>query len=99
MRLFSLLVSIVLLAACTSTAPRPTADTITVEGQVSMRGNEPFATYMLETDNQNLYVLTFDEDQEQTFTTASRYRLTGTVSADLWNGRRLAHLRVLTVEM
>lgn len=98
MRFFSLMLLVGLLAACTSTAPRPTAETITVEGQVSMRGNEPFAAYMLETANQNLYVLTFDEGQEQTFSTAQRYRVTGTLSSDLWNGRPFAHLRVLNVE-
>ncbi|MEM1095373.1 MAG: hypothetical protein AAGJ10_12295 [Bacteroidota bacterium] len=98
MRFFSLLLLVGMLAACTSTAPHSTADTVTVEGQVSMRGNEPFTAYMLETANQNLYVLTFPEGQEQSFTTAARYRLTGTVSADLWNGQRLAHLRVLEAE-
>lgn len=98
MRFFSLLFLVGLLAACTSTAPRTTADTITVEGQVSMRGNEPFTAYMLETANQNLYVLTFEEGQEQTFTTAARYRLTGTVSSAQWNGRPFAHLQVLSAE-
>ncbi|GAB5517982.1 MAG: hypothetical protein RhofKO_02330 [Rhodothermales bacterium] len=98
MRVFGFALLGLLMAACTSTASLPAADTITVEGQVSMRGNEPFAAYVLETSNQNLYVLTFDEGDAQRFTTAARYRLTGTVSFELWNGRPFAHLRVQASE-
>lgn len=84
------------LAACA--APQtPPADTVTVVGEVTARGNEPFGIYLLETADRNSYVLNLERltaAQRQHFSTPARLRLTGTPYLDRWNGRPYAHLRV-----
>ncbi len=75
-------------------------DVITVEGQVTVRGNTPFTAIMLETDQRNLYVLVMGEAQRQALqpTLPGRFRITGAVYADDWNGRAYAHLRPIVME-
>lgn len=94
--LFAALI-LLLLPACRSTAPA-SADTVTVEGTVTMRGNEPFAVPVLETDDRALYVLIFEERDASPLRTPRRYRITGELYRDLWQGRPFAHLRVATWE-
>jgi len=90
-------------AGCTSpeTTRTVTDDTvITVEGTITLRGNEPFTTYVLETEDRNSYVLTLDElpDEQQSFTTPVQARVTGALYADTWGDQPYAHLRVTTME-
>lgn len=76
------------------------ADTITVEGQVSVRGNMPFTVVMLETDQRLYYVLALDEAERQTLEGGlpARFRVTGTLYADDWGGRPFAHLKPTAIE-
>ena len=75
-------------------------DVITVEGQVSVRGNTPFTVVMLETDQRNLYVLALDENERRTLEPGlpARYRITGLLYADTWNGQPYAHLNPTAME-
>ena len=75
-------------------------DVITVEGQVSVRGNTPFTALMLETAQRNLYVLVMSEAKRKALqpTLPGRFRITGAVYADDWNGRPYAHLRPIVME-
>ena len=76
------------------------ADAITVEGTVTHRGNAPFTTYVLETDQRNSYILNLEglPEERQSFTTPLRARVTGTLYADTWGDRSYAHLRVTTMQ-
>lgn len=57
---------------------RPAADnTVTVEGVVTVRGNEPFTAYMLETSEGNLYILELQESMSADLVTPSRLSVTG----------------------
>lgn len=75
-------------------------DVITIEGQITVRGNTPFTALMLETDQRNFYVVVLNEAQRQTLqpTLPARFRITGAVYADDWNGQRFAHLRPIAME-
>lgn len=83
---------VVLLGSCTSTGPA--GDVVTVEGRVSVRGNEPFTAVWLETDMRTYYVLVLDAETSASLVTPVRYRATGRVYRDDWNGRPMAHLAV-----
>lgn len=89
---------------CAGPAPQTSSveagPAITVDGMVTARGNMPFVGMILETDQHNLYVLVLDEAAEERLMSAlpGRYRVTGVVYADDWNGRRLAHLRATSIE-
>ena len=86
------------IAACAPTA-RMVDDVITVEGEVSVRGSEPFTAVWLETDDANSYVLvTASTEQADGFLSSGRYRVTGAVYRDEWNGFSVAHLRVRRFE-
>ena len=78
--------------------PRSSAqDAITVEGGVSVRGNEPFTELVLQTDDRNYYVLKFASPEERGRVqnqAPSRFVVTGDVYRDVWGGRAFAHLRV-----
>lgn len=89
--------SIVLLMVLASSCSAPRAafvDRITVEGMVSVRGNEPFTAVMLESDGRNLYVLRLEPADRAALLTPQRYRVTGVLSVDDWNGVRLTFLDV-----
>ena len=88
---------IFLLVGCTGTRPAAPSEPITVEGRTSVRGNEPFAEYVLQTDDRNAYVLTF-EDGADLPPNPARLRVTGTLYLADWNGRPYAHLRVQSWE-
>ncbi len=77
------------LASC-ATDRVPEADTITVEGMVAVRGNEPFTAYVLETSDRNTYVLVFPEAVE----TPARLRVTGRLYLGEWEGQSYAHIEV-----
>ncbi len=81
------------LASC-ATNREPAADIVTVEGMVAVRGNEPFAEYILETSDGAAYVLVFPEDAE----TPARLRVTGRLYVEERMGRSHAHIEVHTYE-
>lgn len=100
---YLVLLLLVLGVGCTSSAPATSttdADTITVEGTITLRGNEPFTAYMLETEDRNSYVLNLEDlpEEEQSMTTPLTARVTGTLYADAWGDRTYAHLRVASLE-
>lgn len=82
--------------ACRSASP-PSGDVITVSGEVTVRGNEPFAAYVLETADRNFYVLEMDPETARAISTPSHAEITGEVYLAEWNGRPFAHLRVIDV--
>ena len=69
-------------------------DTITVEGMVTVRGNEPFAAYVLETSDRNTYVLVFPEAMEN----PARLQVTGRLYLGEWMGESYAHIEVHSYE-
>ena len=75
-------------------------EVITVEGQITVRGNTPFTALLLETDHRNLYVLVMGEAERQALqpTLPARFRITGAVYADHWNGKTYTHLRPIAME-
>ena len=90
-------VALTLLAAC-SGAQMVTEQVVEVEGRVNVRGNEPFTAVVLQTDDNNYYVLTLSEEQRAGLVNPSRQRVRGVVYAGEWNGQRWAHLRVQALE-
>ena len=81
------------LASC-ATNREPAADVVTVEGVVAVRGNEPFAEYILATSDDAAYVLVFPEYVE----TPARLRVTGRLYVEERMGRSYAHIEVHTYE-
>ena len=61
---------------------------------VSVRGNEPFAGYVLETADGDAYLLVFPEAVE----TPARLRVTGRLYLAEWMGRSQAHIEVHAYE-
>lgn len=93
-----LVAGLLLLTGCMTAEPSAQPQhIITVEGQVSSRGNEPFAAQMLETDDRNLYVLNLDDAPQTSFIYGRRYRIEGRLYLGEWNSFPYAHLQVLEV--
>lgn len=72
-------------------------DTVTVEGIVSVRGNEPFTELVLETSERNYYVLDFDEPSERSRMqqeAPGTFTVSGPVYRGVWGSRAFARLRV-----
>ena len=84
-------------AGCAGTNAPAADEPITVEGRVTVRGNEPFTAHVLQTDSRNAYVLTFEEGTDVPPNPA-RLRATGTLYLAEWNGQSYAHLRVQSWE-
>lgn len=79
---------------CASGRDGPPEDSVTVEGVVTARGNEPFSEYVLETANGDLYVLTVPDSLREGFLTPSRLTVSGRLYDDEWNGRAYRHIEV-----
>lgn len=96
---FAVMVGLLLVTTgCASTQTTGSQHVITVEGQVSTRGNVPFTAQMLETDQRNLYILNVEDAPVTSFTYGRMYRITGRLYKDDWNSYPYAHLQVLEVE-
>jgi hypothetical protein len=89
------LTAALLLSACANSR-EPIVDIVTVEGSVVVRGNEPFAEYVLETAERNLYVLRFPEMDAPS--TPAVLTVTGRLYAADWDGRPFAHIDVQEME-
>ena len=99
-RLCSLLpVAILLMAAGCTSLPAMNADDITVEGQVTVRGNVPFHETVLVTAQDTWYLLDMDPALREGFMTPARIRVTGPVRLGEWNGRPFTRLTVRTLEI
>lgn len=85
-----------LLASACATNRTPPADVVTVEGVVTVRGNEPFAAYVLETEDRNFYVLDFEEATPPD--TPAGLRVTGRLYRGEWDGRPYARIEVHAFE-
>lgn len=86
----AVLTALLLLGCGGSRQPAP--EELTVEGTVTVRGNEPFAAYVLETESRNTYVLRFTDLEPPP--TPATLRVTGRLFQDDWNGRPYAHIAV-----
>lgn len=95
--LFLAVLGAVLAAGCVGS--RGAAAEIVVEGMLTARGNAPFVAQVLETDQQNLYVLVMDDSVRVRVGNPSRLRVTGDVFVADWNGRPFTHLRVRRAEV
>ena len=86
------------LVSCTTDRVSDT-DIITVEGMVTVRGNEPFAAYVLETSDRNTYILAFPEAAETPAPeTPARLQVTGRLYLGEWEGQSYAHIEVHAYE-
>ena len=70
---------------------------MTVEGTISVRGNEPFSAVVLQTASRNHYVLKMSPEMRSRLVTPSLRRVTGYLYLDKWNGRDFAHLDVVQI--
>ncbi|MEZ4701864.1 MAG: hypothetical protein R2834_16115 [Rhodothermales bacterium] len=93
---FSMALMLLLLAGCSGARPMP--NEIVVEGMVTARGNAPFVVQLLETDQQNAYVLVMDEAIRNQYVNPARLRVSGVVYVADWAGRPFTHLRVTRLE-
>ncbi|NNE70679.1 MAG: hypothetical protein HKN29_10005 [Rhodothermales bacterium] len=69
-----------------------------VEGMVTVRGNEPFTVVMLQTKEDNWYILDLTPEQRTGLVNPSVQRARGTVYLGDWNGNPFAHFRVAEIE-
>jgi len=67
---------------------------VTVEGVVTIRGNEPFTATVLQTQNRNEYILKLAPDERGRLITPARFRARGCWYLDGWNGRNYAYTDV-----
>ena len=84
-------------SACASSTSK--IQLIEVEGEVWKRGHEPFAEYILTSDQQNHYVLRWEEPADEGMATPARVRVEGTVYLGEWNGEPFTFLRVSLMEV
>lgn len=87
------IVALLVLTGCTSTRTGET-EMITVEGTVTVRGNEPFTAVFLQTKEDNWYILDLTQDQRNGLVNPSIQRAIGAVYLGDWNGTPFTHLRV-----
>lgn len=86
-------IALVLFAGCAGLG-RQNAETVTVEGEVTAQGQEPFAEYVLETEEGHFYVVDFDGQAGADFSTPARLRVTGRLSTTMWDGSPFPHIEV-----
>ena len=95
---YSVLATLALLmSACAPTGSlNSTEQTITVEGGVTVRGNEPFTDLFLVNDQRNSYVLRLADDESSKMQSAApgRFRVTGRLYKGDWNGLPYAFIEV-----
>ena len=65
---------------------------ITVEGVVTIRGNEPFMATVLQTQNRNDYILKLSPDERSLLITPARFRVRVCSYLDGWNRRNCVHM-------
>ncbi|MFT4605771.1 MAG: hypothetical protein ACI9W4_002515 [Rhodothermales bacterium] len=97
---FALLLSAVTLLMQTGCSSSRTAekDLTEVQGTVTVRGNEPFTAVMLQTIEDNWYILDLTPEQRSGLVNPSVQRVRGRVSLGDWNGQPFTHLKVVEIE-
>jgi len=93
-RFLCLVVLVMMLAGCSVGAVLPASDVITVTGDITVRGNEPFTEVVLITQENNWYVLDLTRDQRAALMTPARARVTGILRLGEWSGRPFTRLKV-----
>lgn len=83
-----------MLGGCATGLSVPAAERVTVTGDITVRGNEPFAQVVLITDDNHWYLLDMTSEQRDALMTPARATITGPVRLGEWNGRPFARLRV-----
>lgn len=91
--LVMLFVLAMMAGACATGSSIPAQDVITVTGDITVRGNEPFTEVVLITDDNNWYLLDLTREQRSDLLTPARATITGPVSLGEWNGRPFTRLR------
>ncbi len=81
-----------LVSGCMS--QRTVGEMITVEGIVTVRGNEPFTRVILYTAERNSYILILTPEQRTNLMTPTRQLVNGRLYLGQWNGRPYAHIEV-----
>ncbi len=96
----ALLFSAVVLVMQTGCSSSRTAemDLTEVEGTVTVRGNEPFTAVMLQTNEDNWYILDLTPEQRSGLVNPSVQRVRGSVYLGDWNGRPFTHMKVAQIE-
>ena len=84
---------IMVISSC-GTVQRSSAETITTSGLITVRGNEPFTEYVLETDENTFYVLKFGANTTGGLSTPIRASVSGRLYGEMWDGRLFAHIDV-----
>ena len=74
--------------------PIDSPNQITVEGYVTMMGNEPFAELILKTSDNNSYVLKMEPEMRSTLSTPANLKVSGRLYLGSWNGSPFAHIQV-----
>ena len=87
--LFSLAVG-----GCASVPQSDEEESITVTGEVTVRGQQPSSEYVLLSEGGTVYVLDFPNETDITFSTPTRLQISGRVYTDVWQGRPYAHIEV-----
>lgn len=97
---FALLFSAVALLIQTGCSSSRTAemDLAEVQGTVTVRGNEPFTAVMLQTMEDNWYILDLTPEQRSGLVNPSVQRVRGQIFLGDWNGRPFTHLKVVEIE-
>jgi len=93
-RFLCLFALLTMLGGCTVGAALPVAEVITVTGDITVRGNEPFTEVVLITQENNWYVLDLTRDQRAALMTPARARVTGILRLGEWSGRPFTRLKV-----
>lgn len=83
-------------ASCASSAYR--AEPMTVQGTITVQGNEPFTAVILQTPSRNYYILKMSPEMRSRLITPAIRKVTGHLYLDQWNGRDFAHLDVVRIE-
>ena len=92
----AMLFVVLLVTGCAHTEYRP--EPMTVQGTISVYGNEPFTAVILQTPSRNHYILTMSPEMRSRLITPTVRKVTGHLYLDQWNGRDFAHLDVIRIE-
>jgi hypothetical protein len=91
-------VTIALAGIVSSCAPAPyRVEPMTVEGTISVQGNEPFTAVILQTSERNYYVLSLSPEMRARLSAPTIRKVTGYLYLDQWNGKDFAHLDVIQI--
>ena len=82
------------LSGCMAPERTLQSESITVLGEITVRGNVPFHETVLITEANNWYILDMTAELRESLLTPARARVTGMVRLGEWNGRPFTRLQV-----